>query len=261
MRLTASELKKRAKLTLSGNYGMAVGAMMISGAILLIAAFVMIGVTVASAIFALEPGSLPDISSVLQNMLIMTAASFVLGMIFSLYFFGVRRMFFNMSTDQPFSYGDLLFGFTHKPHRVLGIFLIGQCVGFILAIPYYVVSMVTRLTEFMPLMVTLQILMYLLLIVGSVVYNLYFGIAPFLLMEDPERTVFSCFRDSAVLMRGNKGRLFYLRLSMIGMYLLGLGSFGIGFLWIDPYIEATMIHFYLDITADCRQAEEYSDES
>ena len=67
----------------------------------------------------------------------------------------------------------------------------------------------------------LQFLMYLLQLIGIVVYSLYFKMAGYLLVEDPERTVISCLRESAALMKGNKGRLFYLDLSFIGMYLLG----------------------------------------
>ena len=49
---------------------------------------------------------------------------------------------------------------------------------------------------------------------------------------------------SVELMKGNKIRLFLLYLSFIGWYVLGVVSFGIGFIWILPYVEATIAEFY-----------------
>lgn len=49
---------------------------------------------------------------------------------------------------------------------------------------------------------------------------------------------------SKELMRGNKWRLFCLRFSFIGWYLLGVCSLGIGFIWIIPYQEVAEAAFY-----------------
>ena len=49
---------------------------------------------------------------------------------------------------------------------------------------------------------------------------------------------------SKELMRGNKWRLFCLRFSFIGWYLLGVCSLGIGFIWIIPYQKVAEAAFY-----------------
>ena len=51
-------------------------------------------------------------------------------------------------------------------------------------------------------------------------------------------------------MKGNRGRLLYIAFSFIGMALLGLLSFGIGFLWIYPYISQTIAVFYRNIIGE-----------
>ena len=48
-------------------------------------------------------------------------------------------------------------------------------------------------------------------------------------------------------MEGNKLRLLYLRLSFLGFYLLAVLSCGIGLLWLMPYMQQTMVSFYLDV--------------
>lgn len=252
MKITASELKKRAKNTLSGSYGTAVGAMLIVAVFLVIMVMVYIGASAVISITQIgEAGYIR--SGFMRSLVIMLVCYLLVILLINLALVGIRRMLYNMSTGRPFALGDMLFAFIHRPHRFLGIYIINMAAGLIIGIPYFVVSVTARLTDYIPILMALQFLMYLVQIIGIVVYGLYFKMAGYLLMEDPERKVISCFRKSAALMKGNKGRLFYLELSFIGMYLLAMGSFGIGLLWIFPYVETTMIHFYLDISAGRRQ--------
>ena len=48
-------------------------------------------------------------------------------------------------------------------------------------------------------------------------------------------------------MEGNKLRLLYLQLIFLGFYLLAVLSCGIGLLWLMPYMQQTMVSFYLDV--------------
>ncbi len=49
------------------------------------------------------------------------------------------------------------------------------------------------------------------------------------------------------LMKGQKGRLFWLDLSFIGWHILAILTIGIGYLWLNPYISATKAAFYEDL--------------
>ncbi|MDT2815145.1 DUF975 family protein [Vagococcus carniphilus] len=60
----------------------------------------------------------------------------------------------------------------------------------------------------------------------------------------------SFITESRNLMRGHKGRLFWIDLSFIGWYLLGMITGGIAMLWINPYINATKAAFYNDLAKD-----------
>ena len=57
-------------------------------------------------------------------------------------------------------------------------------------------------------------------------------------------------KESVRIMRGKKGKLFYLQLSFIGIYLLGAIACGIGLLWVIPYMQVTMANFYRKITGE-----------
>ncbi|MEG0549994.1 MAG: DUF975 family protein [Vagococcus sp.] len=56
--------------------------------------------------------------------------------------------------------------------------------------------------------------------------------------------------ESRSLMKGHKGRLFWIDLSFIGWYLLGFMTFGIAMLWVNPYMSATKAAFYNDLAKD-----------
>ena len=60
----------------------------------------------------------------------------------------------------------------------------------------------------------------------------------------------STLKESVRIMRGKKGKLFYLQLSFMGIYLLGAIACGIGLLWVIPYMQVTMANFYRKITGE-----------
>lgn len=88
---------------------------------------------------------------------------------------------------------------------------------------------------------------YLLGTVIDVFAKLLFSQAYYLMLDFPEYSVSRILKTSIQLMRGSKGRLFYIQLSFIPLLLLGALSFGIGFLWLFPYMEAVSANFYLDL--------------
>ena len=55
---------------------------------------------------------------------------------------------------------------------------------------------------------------------------------------------------SKKMMQGNKWRLFCLQFSFIGWMILGSLTLGIGFLWINPYMNAAVTSFYDDISRE-----------
>ncbi|MGN0187254.1 MAG: DUF975 family protein [Paludibacteraceae bacterium] len=50
-------------------------------------------------------------------------------------------------------------------------------------------------------------------------------------------------------MSGHKMKLFLLDLSFIGWGILCVLTFGIGFLWLAPYISVSHAHFYEELIA------------
>ena len=79
----------------------------------------------------------------------------------------------------------------------------------------------------------------------------------FLMLDDEALSPTRAFRLSADYMKHQMGRLLYLELSFIGMYLLGILSLGIGLLWVIPYRTQTLAQFYLDICKKVPQGDTF----
>ncbi len=84
----------------------------------------------------------------------------------------------------------------------------------------------------------------LLFIVPGIIAAYRYAMADYALSENPAMSVTDALRESARMMRGNKWKLFCLRLSFIGWHLLCGLTLGIGELWLNPYIGQAEVAFY-----------------
>lgn len=84
----------------------------------------------------------------------------------------------------------------------------------------------------------------LLLIIPGIIKTLSYSQAFFLLKDHPEYGALQAISESKKRMRGYKGKLFLLYLSFIGWGLLSFITFGIGFLWLVPYVYTSLAAFY-----------------
>lgn len=250
MSVSSSELKRRAKQSLKGKYGLCIGAQFLVEALVLVIVIVYAGVIISLGIadnsfFSSESGR-----KALTIMMIMIFLSYLAVLsLAGLLTPGMNRLYLNLCVGRKAGLSDLLYGFQNKPHRFLGLFFMNILISLAWGIPYLVVMAVAVITDYIPVMVVLLVLMYVLWLIGIIVTMLFLSQSQFLLLESPDKKVFACFKESAEMMKGRKGKLFSLYLSFCGMVVLGYLSLGIGFLWIMPYIRCTVIEFYLDLKA------------
>lgn len=86
-----------------------------------------------------------------------------------------------------------------------------------------------------------------LLFIPGIIFALMFSQAFFILAEDNQKGIIECLGESAKLMKGNKLDLFVLELSFIGWILLSVITFGIGYIWLQPYMSVTEANYYLEL--------------
>jgi uncharacterized membrane protein len=87
----------------------------------------------------------------------------------------------------------------------------------------------------------------LLLIVPGIVASIAYSMAFFILRDDPTVDAMDAIRRSKIMMMGNKWKYFCLQWRFLGWALLCILTFGIGFLWLGPYVFTSMARFYEDL--------------
>lgn len=84
----------------------------------------------------------------------------------------------------------------------------------------------------------------LLLIIPGIIASYSYSMAFYLLVDDPDMKVMEAIQKSKEMMKGYKTKLFMLDLSFLGWALLAILTFGIGFLWLTPYMLTSHAIFY-----------------
>lgn len=248
MRMTCGQLKLAARQCLKGKYGTSI--LMIF--LYMIASFLLqIPYQIINMVSSIFLGTgLRFVAFGFYGLLFIyyIAMSVVLGTLVA----GMTWFFYQMTAGRPFEVKDLGYYFTHGYKKFLGIYglfflysiipvvvaglISGFCVawnhaGFIgsglLAV---IVGMVSLMAA---------VVWYLICLRYALIYYIY--------GENQQLRVTEVFRESARLMEGNKARAFRLGLSFMGMIFLAMMSFGIGFLWIMPYIQCAWSQLYINI--------------
>lgn len=81
----------------------------------------------------------------------------------------------------------------------------------------------------------------------------------YILCDDPKVGANAARKRSMELMRGHKWKLFCLSLSFIGWWLLCILTLGILSLWVVPYQQTALAHFYRSLT-DAEAAPEQAEQ-
>lgn len=89
----------------------------------------------------------------------------------------------------------------------------------------------------------------LLFVIPGIVKMFSYSMTNFILADRPELSYNAAIEESMRIMRGNKMKLFLLYLSFIGWAILCIFTFGIGYLFLQPYVQASKVAFYEDLKA------------
>ena len=99
------------------------------------------------------------------------------------------------------------------------------------------------------LLMFVKILLWaLLFIIPGIVAAFRYSMAPYIMAENPDLSATEAIEQSKQMMAGNKWRRFCLDFSFIGWWLLAACTGGIGTVFLQPYIKASVTAFYLDLT-------------
>lgn len=94
----------------------------------------------------------------------------------------------------------------------------------------------------------------LLFIVPGIMKGYSYAMTPYILFENPGMTANEAITASKEMMQGHRWQLFCLHFSFIGWSILTAITFGIGNLFLRPYVEAAHAAFYCQLKSQKYQA-------
>jgi uncharacterized membrane protein len=87
----------------------------------------------------------------------------------------------------------------------------------------------------------------LLFIIPGIVKALSYSMTTYILAENDTIDAMDAIKQSQDMMNGHKMELFLLILSFFWWYVLSMITFGIGFIFLLPYVKMTITNYYLEL--------------
>ncbi len=229
---SSAELKAIAKEHMFGKYTTAIGITLIVG---MITGFV----TVFSTLFL-------DTATLLGTILNFII-TFVISVLSGLFVSGEKYFYLKISCGRPVTVSDVFYGFKLFPNKAVLLQLYLSIWLNLALLPMTIFSyMILKNPENTMLMLPYSLSMIFYLVV-SVLISLLYSQSFYLLHDFPNYTVKELLTMSRKLMKGNKGRYFYMMVSFLPMILLSFVSCGIALLWVAPYMNTAYTEFFLDL--------------
>lgn len=235
MKLSCKELKRRARETLTGRYGLPMGAYVMTE-LIITAILLPFNLTLP-----LHPNN--------TQLVIYSLASLIISLLSIVLSCGLIYIHLNMGRNQEVHFSDLFRFFTRRPDRFIlaGLLLVG--IVFVVMIPAMITTIAAIFLD-TTLWYGLMLIIWVVTIVVMFIISFSYGLTFYLLIDQPEMKLTAAFRESRHLMKGHKGRMFYISLSFLGLLLLACLSFGIGLLWVSPYMNQTNVEFYRNVIGE-----------
>ena len=238
------EFKNSAKDRLEGKYG---------GAILLLLISTVISWMVQLVISTVAGSTMNSVYAITDSRDAVTAISFmfdalllIANIILGVMNAGITLYYLNLACGQPLSLRDLFYGFKTDSRKILTVSAaMTICRAVCLWPGQYLLQQYLGRQGLSWLFYSLAAT-----VMGFCIYiPFYLSIAMsfYLLFDFPQNsgkeTLQLCWR----IMKGQRKRLFCLELSFLPMMLLCILSLGIGFRWLEPYMQMTYTYFFLDL--------------
>jgi len=192
-----------------------------------------IGVTLVYILLSVGISAVPLVGRVLQ---LIFAAPLMVGV--TIYFLAtIRRQ------DNRFSQlfdGFNRFGTAVCTYLLVGLIMTAWMLPFIILIA--AVAFIHSAQ-----MVLLVVLLALIAVAVMIPLQMRYGLALYVVADDPTVRARQAIRRGIELMKGNYWRLGLFWLRFIGWQLLAVLTLGVGFIWLAPYYMAAMAAFYNDL--------------
>lgn len=228
---STTEMKSAARELLLGKYGRYIGAYITAELLLTLISFIASSVLPADSTW---------------GMVFNLAISFVIELIGAVFLLGMIHFTMNICTGRPYQLSDVFYGFRSHPDKAIICKFLFLTAELICMLPAILFAVLYSITENGLLLVVASLFLVIGMVIAVIIHlSLYF--VYYLILDYPDATIKELLQYCADMMNGHRIKLFYLYASFLPMYALGILSFGIGLLFVEPYVNVTVAQFYLDV--------------
>ncbi len=172
--------------------------------------------------------------------------------------FGWYRFFAALSRRQPAAVGMLFDGFSRFGTTFMAALLMGLLIlawmlpGMAVLVMMVAMGFKKAMGSGWPSMAVMVWVVPLLIAawIPAIIAQFRYAMTYFIINDKPDIGAWEAIRHSTQMMKGNKMKLFCLQCRFIGWGLLCLFTFGIGFLWLGPYLMTSLGRFFDELVAE-----------
>jgi len=231
------EIKREAKASLKGNWGLAIGATLLSGLLMGLLMFIPIIVVIIISLVAVY--SVPSVFTIIFTVIFMIAAFLaIIYLLATPLQVGLEWMFLNFvddkkrDTDVLFKkrqeVGNLFDAFKQNYWKNVGTVALQSLILGLWGALFGTIDVVAGLI-FGP---TVQLIVSFITWIPLMIIILGYSLVIPILKDHPEYRAIEIMRESKRLMKGNKGKYFLLGLSFIGWYIPGVVAYVTGLMML-----------------------------
>ena len=241
-----AELKDKARDQMAGRYGNAILLSICRGLIVFSLSFSISMIFTALVTVRIFMGGNSD--ATLAEYLILTGWTTLISIFTGVFQTGITLFFLNSACNRPATIANLFYGYKYLFKKSLAISATLVLLNTICTLPFDICYFLLRAGKGDAAF--LVILCILFLLIGMSIYvPLALGLSQsyYLLLDFPQYSATELMKLSFRIMKGHKWELFCLQLSFLPLALLCMLSFGIGNLWLAPYMNMTHTLYFLDL--------------
>lgn len=175
---------------------------------------------------------------------VFTAIAQIFTTIFSI---GLALVALNIACGNYVQTSDIFYGFRNDFSKAFKISAVLVLIEQVMQIPYTYLNYALYYTNTDQETLILPLILLVAGIILYVILHLGFSQVLFLYLDFPGHSAGQLIRESLRIMKGHKKRFFLLGLSFLPLLLLVVLTFGLGALWLTPYMQLTYAFFFLDL--------------
>lgn len=244
---SCSDLKSEAREVLSGKYGSFILMIFILYSItfaveMVIATFIAVPITISN----IAGNGISNPPLTLNINIVQLLLNSCLTILIGTSRAGLALFCLNASCGRKASVSDLFYAFRGNFKKSLTISAALLAPQIILLMPCNILQLIYIDNGYISFLIAACICY----IVGVCIYipiEIMLSMSFYLMLDFPQYTAKEILAMSIKVTNGHRGRLFYMELSFIPIFILAFLSFGLGILWVIPYTNMTYARFYLDL--------------